>query len=328
MIHAVRKRILFVILQYCVSMSASSHIVYIHLGNSIPPYAYVALEQARLFNEDATICLITNQEALRVSSYDFTAHRITTVACESLPETAVHAYFKKHSRLDPRGRDGFWRKATERFFYLHEYIASQDLKNVVHLEYDNMLYANIDQMADILANYKGMGAVFDCDNRCIPSFVYSANQEAIAHFVQFVAQHTHKNHNDMAILALYRQAFSTDVIDNLPLIMPEYAEEYPLVSTTGQRTNDPARYWRNIDQFESIFDGAAFGQYLGGIDPRNGVSKPGFINETCLFNPSLLTIEWRVDEKGRNVPFAICKGNAYRINNLHIHSKFLENFRS
>ncbi len=81
--------------------------------------------------------------------------------------------------------------------------------------------------------------------------------------------------------------------------------------------------------FNSIFDGAAIGQYLGGINPAvHSNARPGFINETCIFNPSRIVIEWRRDEKNRNVPFAVFDGAAYRINNLHIHSKKLHDFRS
>jgi len=77
-----------------------------------------------------------------------------------------------------------------------------------------------------------------------------------------------------------------------------------------------------------LFDGAAIGQYLGGVDPRNQKSKPGFINESCVFNPSRFLFEWIKDDKGREIPYAIFKDCKYRINNLHIHSKNLAKFKS
>ena len=42
----------------------------------------------------------------------------------------------------------------------------------------------------------------------------------------------------------------------------------------------------NFDRFQYIFDAAAIGQYLGGIDPihdKNDTS--GFVNEICIINP-------------------------------------------
>ena len=84
----------------------------------------------------------------------------------------------------------------------------------------------------------------------------------------------------------------------------------------------------NFSSFLSIFDGAAIGQFLGGIDPKNGVSKPGFINESCLFNPSLIKFTWEVDDCDRRVPYASYGNSISRINNLHIHSKNLQKFTS
>lgn len=311
-----------------VSADTKPHIVFVHLGKTIPSYAYTALEQARLFNEDAHLCLIANQKALNDSPYDFSRKSIVTVACETLRQSSAHKKFNQSTALDSRHRDGFWRKATERFFYIHEYISLYNLTGIVHLENDNMLYANIAKMSRAFSPYKGIGAVFDFDTRCIPSFIYIANEQAIAHLVDFIAEHASKGYNDMQVIALYQKTFSRDYIDNLPLIMAEYLMKHSLINAENKTTQCPLNYCRNSDVFNSIFDGAAFGQYLGGIDPRNGLSKPGFINETCLFNPSHLPIEWYRDEQNRNVPFARCNEALYRVNNLHIHSKFLENFRS
>ena len=97
---------------------------------------------------------------------------------------------------------------------------------------------------------------------------------------------------------------------------------------TGKRAKQPEDYARNFDGFWSLFDAAALGQYFGGIDPRNGSSKPGFVNEDCLFNPVRLMFEWEFDQKGRDVPFACFGQTRYRINNLHVHSKNLKAFRS
>ena len=42
-------------------------------------------------------------------------------------------------------------------------------------------------------------------------------------------------------------------------------------------------YSTNYNKFNGIFDSAAIGQYLGGVDPKNisGNTK-GFINKTCV----------------------------------------------
>lgn len=305
-----------------------TNIVFVHLGSCVPEYVYVALEQARLFNPDTDIYLIANKEAINNSSYDFSQNAYKVVLCEDLACSKYHQVFNQITPLDPLYREGFWRKATERFFYIHELVASLKLRHVVHIESDNMLYVDITTIRDALSHYKGIGAVFDCDDRCIPSFVYMADQDALEHLVEFIAAHAAKGQNDMSMLAAYHKKFAKDYVDNLPLIMPEYAQRHSLMNDLKQSTANASQYFNNFAQFNSIFDGAALGQYLGGIDPRNGPSGAGFINETCLVNPSYLKFEWRVDCQGRKVPFALLGSSVCRINNLHIHSKQLEEFRS
>lgn len=309
--------------------SISATILFVHLGPRIPAYIYVALEQARLFNPDKQVCLIANQHAIDASAYDFSAHTITPVACESLTQTKEHAEFLKKCPHSDAVLDGFWRKAIERFFCLHEYIAMHDLKRVVHLESDVMLYVNIASIQDALDQYSGIGAVFDSDHRCIPSFVYIADKYAIEKLVQFLSKHAGENKSDMAFLAEYKAISVPIDIDNLPLIMPEYIKKNELKNQLGQRVKDSLSYMRHCALFQSIFDGAAIGQYLGGVNSAvHANSRPGFINETCVFNPSQLQIEWRIDEQDRRVPYAIYDRKVYRINNLHIHSKRLHDFRS
>jgi hypothetical protein len=73
---------------------------------------------------------------------------------------------------------------------------------------------------------------------------------------------------------------------------------------------------------EYLFDGAAIGQYLGGVDPRNNSSNSiGFVNEQCIFNVSNYKYIWK-----NNEPYMIINGSIVKINNLHIHCKDLKKF--
>ena len=118
------------------------------------------------------------------------------------------------------------------------------------------------------------------------------------------------------------------MMECLPVIPHNYQNYHPLVSKEGHTTETPEIYSHNLEQFQSLFDGAAFGQYLGGQDPRNGSSDPGYIAPDCVFNASNFDGEWRDDEQGRRIPYAEFHGECYRINNLHIHSKNLKPFLS
>lgn len=323
-IYGIRKTLLCILCYFPVS---TPNIIYVHLGPSIPTYIFTSINQAHLFNPTTPIYLIANQQALHLCPEESLKNSIPILA-ESLKTSSFHALFNKKTVLDNKQRDGLWRKSTERFFYIHELMLQNSLESAIHLESDNMLYVSIHELQHGLSSYNGIGAVFDHDNRCIPSLVYIAHTDAIEHLVKFIAEKAHLGKNDMQILALYRNSYSEKYIDNLPLIIPDFTNDHALINTQKQSTKYPNRYINNFASFNSIFDAAALGQYLGGIDPRNGISKPGFINETCLFNPSYFSYEWHTDTKGRKIPFICYQGKSYRINNLHIHSKNLESFKS
>jgi hypothetical protein len=57
-------------------------------------------------------------------------------------------------------------------------------------------------------------------------------------------------------------------------------------------------------------------------------TAPGFINESCLFDPSTFTYEWVRDAKGRLVPFMVRGQQRFALANLHIHCKNLAPFSS
>jgi hypothetical protein len=298
-------------------------IVFIHIGEKLPEYLPDALFQARLFNQDCKMFLLANQAALN----NFTPAsnlNLTQIPLESLIQTAQHTEFIKKTRLS----NGFWRYASERFLYLYDFIEQFNEVNIFHLESDTLLYADLTELLPtFLDKYNGIGAVFDNDDRCIPCFVYISRKRYIRHLADCFLQYAANGKNDMEVLALL-QKNNNRSISNLPIIMSSYQAKHPLQTPSGKKTVTPDRYSTNIDSFNSIFDGAALGQYLGGIDPRHGLSEPGFVNESCLFNPQHLAFTWATDNLGRKIPYMTFGAETYRINNLHIHSKNLKPFLS
>ena len=90
---------------------------------------------------------------------------------------------------------------------------------------------------------------------------------------------------------------------------------------------DKCIYNENFNEFKSIFDGAAIGQYIGGVDPRNiKGDTTGFVNETCEIKYDKYTFKW-LKKENDYFPYIYINDKLIPINNLHIHSKRLENFR-
>jgi hypothetical protein len=148
--------------------------------------------------------------------------------------------------------------------------------------------------------------------------MYFKNLNSISDFTSFILG---KNGvNDMELLPQYKN--ETNKVKNLPILPLNY--DLPFKSQTGLVTEDEKQYFTNLDKFNSIFDGAAIGQYIGGIDPRNQAGNTvGFINESSLFDVSKFNFEFHSDDKGRKIPFLVYKEQKYKINNLHVHCKNL-----
>jgi len=324
-----KKIIYTLILLLSSSCSYPYNITFIHIGKNIPEYLFDAVEQSRLFNPRCDIYVLANKNALNNSVRShFSISKITIVELEALEKTKEHVDFLNTTCLNKESREGFWLYTSERFLYLNDFCQKYNLNNIIHLETDNMVYVDLNKLIPIFEKYyHGIGAVFDNDERCIPGFIYFSSAIYTQALAKYFANVASSGKNDMQVLGMFYHKYS-EIINTLPIIMPEYVDDFELSSDSGHRTKEPSKYYNHIDKFESIFDGAAIGQYLGGIDPRNGPSKPSFINESCLFNPSRLSFEWINDKIGHRIPYALYKKRRVRINNLHIHSKNLKKFSS
>ncbi len=306
-------------------------LVFIHLGALIPAHTRDALAQARLFNA-CPIYLLAAASALEQFPID-PALAIITVPCESLSKSSAHLDFERRSTLDRTFRNGFWRFTTERFFHLESLMRERALEHVIHLENDVTLYVDLQELLPLfIKHYPNLAGTFDNDQRCIPGFLYLRSATSLAPLTEFIAAAfgpaPTQPVNDMSLLADYRRKSGPAGFDCLPIVPPDYPGT--LVSQAGHQSAQPEVYSQHADSFDSLFDAAALGQYLGGVDPRNSAGKDsiGFINESCLFNPSLYSYASQPDARGRSIPYLHTDKRAYRLNNLHIHSKNLHGFRS
>lgn len=255
-----------------------------------------------------SIYVITNNAFFhRFSEF---SENITLVAVEDL----VDSYnYNQNTRLDNQFRGGFWALASARFFYLYEFMRSKDIENVIHLENDVLIYHNIavlDRMIDKTKIY----LPFDTFTRNIASIMFIPNHTIF----KTVLDKYDFAKNDMENFSIIQA--QTGIIDNFPIFINDSngSPEHQFVT-------------KNYNHFHMIFDAAAIGQYLGGVDPRNCPGDTtGFVNETCIIKYDQYQFIWNAFDDIK-CPFIVIKdssGNdcAYPIFNLHIHSKALEKF--
>jgi hypothetical protein len=292
------------------------NIVLIHIGEIFYPYINECINQIKKYSNDE-IFLLTSSDHFSLIKSD-----ITLISLESLKKSKKHELFIKYNKLNNKFRDGFWRFASERFFYLEEIVIKFDLKNVFHFENDVLIYNEIQLIEHILLqNNIAAAATFDNDERCIPGYVFFSDHYLLSELTEYFLK-INSNQNDMELLSNFSRI--NKKFKHFPVIPDFYTDN--LISKNGKTSNFEYKYSEGYKLFNSIFDAAALGQFLGGVDPRNGNIKSHFINESAIYQVSNFQFKWIKDDKGRNCPFAIYKGKVIKINNLHIHSKRLIDF--
>lgn len=308
----------------------SSHkpsLVFLHVGNSIPPYLLHTLYQTLLIHQTSFIdvYILVNKINIptlqkHISNFSLYDKEILTtiyfIPLENLKQNydvyekyneLMNEYETKNPELF-KFRNKFWKVSTERFYYIYSFMIKYNLSNIFHLENDIMLYTPV---SDIFENIKSssdkMWVVQDSKHRAIGSIVFIPTTSVLYQFLQFSNSLLSKSYvNDMTLLGLY------------PL-----KHKFPDTPTPHI----------------GIFDGAAIGQYLGGTDLRNSNNANielnkfinptiGFVNETSDFKPNKCNYTYIYKDVLPYYPrqlkkyFCVDKqNNHYQIHNLHIHSK-------
>ena len=194
---------------------------------------------------------------------------------------------------------GFWANTSKRLFYVYSYMKQFGKTNCIHLENDYLIYF---EGAELLGHTKLLLTMDREDERarCIPGFLFIPD----ASYMQGLIETYDHTTNDMVNMARF-------YFDN-----PATCEALNIV---------PSRSPRSV----MLFDAAAIGQYLGGIDPNNngGVIQPGYVSPDCMVDYSVYSFRWIREASGLYVPSVRLDGINVKIHGLHVHSKALANFQ-
>ena len=291
-------------------------VVLIHIGDIFYSYINQCINQIKKFT-DSEIILLTS-----VNHFSLIKNEVKLIPIESIDISKKHKHFLNSFNLNSKFRGGFWRYTSQRFFYLEDVVNKYNIENIFHFENDVLIYNDLNIIEDLLIqNNIEAASTFDNDNRCIPGYNYFRNNNIISNLTEYILNESGKK-NDMEMLSNFSKAF--DSFKYLPVIPNFYSES--LISIDGFGSKIENKYSENFQIFNSVFDAAAIGQYLGGVDPRNGKIKENFINESAIYQANKFTYKWEIDAKGRNCPYIIYKNKFIKVNNLHIHSKRLNEF--
>lgn len=271
-------------------------LVLVHIGRTFPEYLNDCIAQVESVSDVSIHLLIDGIHRDKISS-----KRVELCPLESITKSNLHLVFDKKTQLNAEFRGGFWKFAMQRFFYLHDYILAKGLIDVFHIENDNLIYLDFLPKIDVFRSMP-MWCVMDSPARCIASFMYFRGSEMLSRFLDTYLNTYSGTVNDMEGLAKFRNENVADV-GVLPIVGDYVDVIDPMYSAFAQK-------------FGYVFDAAALGQFIGGVDPRNiGGNTCGFINETSVIKCDKMKVEWV-----GNKPYL----NGLPVLNLHIHSKDLK----
>jgi len=281
------------------------NIVIVALGK-IPKYIDDCIKQIDLTQKNYTIHLLKNR------SSNYKNDNCLIIDVENIPISAKHLHFIRNSKLiNKKFRNYFWRYSTERLYVIDDYLQMKNLKDVIHIETDVLLYQDLELVIPALQDYD-FACVRDNDIRVIGSIIYIKNKE-ISKKISSIANY-YIDENDMIIFHHIERTMSNTLC--LPI-------------------GDLDVYKDNL---KYIFDGASIGQFVGGIDSRNktkGIksfinsikiffgknTESSFVNKDSKINISEWEIKWI-----NNRPYKKINEDLIPIINLHIHSKNLKKF--
>jgi hypothetical protein len=294
--------------------------ILIHIGDSFfPDYAPDAVRQILTWNPDSPVFFICDRRFF--SEFDtITSPNFYVVDINQINPTPPHTKFNTNTRLDTSFRNGFWRFTTERLYILYDFMTNERIKECIHIENDNTVYfsTNDPEFTASWVAANDLAAPRHGRNSLTFGILFCKNVETLGTLCDMLASTpTNRNEMDLGYAFFDRSPLTTSFLKTAP-------SSASLRTASGQ-----AQLATRTNSF--VYDAACYGQYLGGIDPRNGESKPGFINQDSFFNVSAegLSYFWKRDEKGRRYPVVRGDGTTLlRIANLHIHSKNLVPFLS
>lgn len=218
--------------------------------------------------------------------------------------------------------DGFWYKTIERFFLLESYLSDKPSQSILHLEADVLLLNNFP--FEKFENLEcGLAFPVISDTQGVASVFFIRDLDSLRDFLTFAYSfsRTDSTATDMSLLAQYAK-HSKDV-----LILPSIPRNY----AAPKRDSMLFKLSRLMEdsKFDCLFDGATYGQYLFGVDPRNNLGNRKLFSTfpNHFVNPS--NLEFSIDSRNSSVGIKLAGDPDYltTICCLHVHSKDLRAFQ-
>lgn len=292
-------------------------LIMFHSGNDLPDFLEDNFKQIRLFNSEIKIYFLTDKKLLINTIFD----KYSVVALDK--DDFYSNKIREFESFFNYGSNNFWTLAATRLIYIENFMRSYNIENAYHFENDVLLYYNLEENHGKLDRfYKNIAITTGGPDKSMTGFMFIKNYLSLSLMTDFfintlkiygilgtIRRYGMDMVHEMSLMKFYGIEKGNEYIANLPILpFGEFSEHY-------------------LD-FNSIFDPATWGQFVGGTRTEGPGAKPQdhYIGIQLKKNPTWNVI-W-IEENGLKIPYFNNEDDLFKINNLHIHSKNLNKYLS
>jgi len=279
-------------------------------GDNLPKFIKFGLHQLRIFNPDINVYFLTDKWLL--NNDIFKEYNIIPIDKDDYYSNKIKEYESYYNY----GSSSFWTLAATRLIYIENFMSANNLQNVYHFENDILLYYDLKNFHEkFISLFNNIAITTGGPDKTMTGFMYIKNSDSMKIMTQFFID-TLKMYgihgtmmkygmdmvHEMSLMKFYGIEKGSEFLENLPIL--PFGE-----------------FSINFNEFNSIFDPASWGQFVGGTRTDGPGAKPQdhYIGRLLLQNPSW-TVKWLIEDELK-IPYFSYDNNLVKINNLHIHSK-------
>lgn len=287
-------------------------------------FVYECIQQIKLWNPCSTIhlCINRNDHNKPYVENIKNIKNINIAYIEDLEKTSHHDHFVQN--YTDMSMNGFWRYTMERFFVIEECMRKLKLRNVFHLEIDNMVYFKVEELLSACKTLDKILIPSDSEMRYIAGTCFINDADSLSVLNRYFAESC-INNNEMHSIMNFTKI--SGEVDTWP-VLPSGDNSRVIYENRRHNVHDIQRISKHSDLFAGVFDAAAVGQYFGGIDPiHQGSNSDGFVNTDSIFGVNRIDFKWHKIE-GLQRLYMRVNETWHAVYNLHIHNKNLKRWLS
>ena len=278
-------------------------LIYVWIGTKIPKWGLDSLRFSSSYNPNRKIILLVDKNSFRTSKIKQNFAEVVLLDDKFLRNCLLPS--------DNNLSNSFWIYTAKRLKVLYEYCKKNKIEQFFHAEIDNLIF-NLDGLEDKL-NLQGEGffAPKDSEERALASLIFCNNNESISRIFEYFSPpfYAKSEMNALGQFSINSQNF---------------------YSLPTESFSEVKRKWLVVSPEDTggIFDAAAIGQFIFGVDPIHEPYRPlynMFVNENVLIRFS--DVEFFLKNKSLYINYKKTS-KIFKIYNIHVHSKNIKKVES